>query len=225
MTGQAAEWHEKRREGVGGSDIAGIFGLSAWKQPWEIYRLKVGLDQPDPGSAAAARGSALETEVIRRFEEDSGMQVTEGVDFLRHPLWPRIRIQANTDGTITGSPPGLFEAKTTSRRSRSAEAFHENVIPTWYATQVQGYLAATGFTWGVIAALLGPSDTDRWLPDQCSLIALRFERNDYAIQLIEEVVEEFWTCVDNRTPPHWHRHPLAQDLVSTLHHTPLERLV
>ncbi len=224
MDNHEAEWHEKRREGIGGSDIAAIFGLSNWKSPWEIYRLKLGLDQPEASSAAAARGSALEPEVIRRFEEACGINVGPGVDFLRHPAWPDIRIQANTDGTLLQEPEGIFEAKTTTERSSTAAAFEDRVIPTYYATQVQGYLAATGTSWGVIAALLGPSMTNTWDPDRCQLVALRFERNDYAIQLIEEVSAQFWRCVEDRTAPSWQRHPLSRDLVWALHQTPIERI-
>lgn len=223
-TGHDASWHEKRREGIGGSDIAAIFGLSSWKSPVDIYRLKVGLDEPRDAGEAAARGSRLEGDVVRRFSEASGMTVTEGFDFMRHPDWPRTRIQANTDGTLPGEPPGIFEAKTASRGSSTAGAFLDRIVPIWYATQVQGYLSVTGYDWGVIAALLGPSATNMWDPDQCDLVALRFERNDLAIQMIEEVVQEFWACVDAGNPPRWRMHNLTSDLVQSLRHTPTERI-
>ncbi len=223
--GHDAAWHAKRREGIGGSDIAAIFGLSSWKKPLDIYRLKTGMEGPSNAGAAAARGSRLEGAVIKRFVLDSGMPVTDGHDFLRHHQWPRVRLQANTDGTIPGDDPGVFEAKTTTRHSRTADTLYEDMIPIYYATQVQGYLAATDYSWGVLAAMVGPAGHNEWDPHQCDLLALRFERNDTAIQIIEEVVEEFWAHVDDRRPPRWTRHNLVQDLLQALRWTEVERVL
>lgn len=221
IAGHSADWHAKRQEGIGGSDIAGIFGLSSWKRPLDIYRLKVGLEGPSQAGEAARRGSRLEADVVRRFAGASGMRITDGHDFLRHPRWPRVRIQANTDGTIEELSPGVFEAKTTTRGSSTARTLIEGRVPTWYATQVQGYLSATGYEWGILAALLGPTETNDWDPDACDLVAVHFGRNDTAIQLIEEVAEEFWHHVDTRRPPRWDRHPAARDLLSALRYTPM----
>ena len=36
------QFHEIRRSGIGGSDIAAALGLSKWKTPWALYHSKRG---------------------------------------------------------------------------------------------------------------------------------------------------------------------------------------
>ncbi len=208
-----AEWHQKRRDGIGGSDVSSLLGLSKWTSPGELYALKLGLRKPSPSGPAAERGTRLEPDIVRLFAERTGMPVGPGVEFLRHAAFPRIPIQANTDGTILLAEPGVFEAKTAGDTTQNADFFRHHRIPTNYAIQIQTYLAATGMQWGAIAGMVGPRDSYDWDPEACEFFMLRFTRNNEAIALIEKACEEFWKCVVEQQPPTWYRHPLANDVV------------
>lgn len=219
MAVKDAQWHERRRGGVGGGDIAAIMGLSSWTRPLQVYGRKTGELPLGPSNP---RGELLEAAVIRRFERLSGLSVGPGTDFLRHPRWPDLRIQVNTDGQVEGPAPGVFEAKTVGRGTRKAKQLAAGCLPVAFATQLQCYLAATGLSWGVLAALVGPRHFDQWQPSQCELIALRFEKVPRAVAIIEDVASQFWGCVEERRPPQWRRHPLANELERVLRRAPIE---
>lgn len=221
------EWQNKRKEGIGGSDVAAILGMSAWKTPLKLYQLKVGEIEDEPAGEAADRGTKMEPEIVRLFTERTGLEVGPGDEFLRHPRWPEVPIQANTDGTILqpdGKPPGILECKTAGEMTQSALNFENGRLPTAYALQVQAYLAVTGYRWGALAAMIGPRYDFDWKPDQCRLKILSFRPNPEVIQMIEEVCADFWRCVVNRTPPAYRRHPKTNHLLLALEDTPV-RLV
>ena len=46
MTISKEAFLERRRSGIGGSDIAAIIGISPWKTPRDIYLAKKGLAEP-----------------------------------------------------------------------------------------------------------------------------------------------------------------------------------
>jgi putative phage-type endonuclease len=213
------EWHQKRREGIGGSDVAALLGISRWKNPQDLYKLKIGELEPDEPGPAAERGTRMEPQIVRRFQEITGLTLSPGHEFLRHPRWPEIPIQANTDGTIEGKAPGVFEAKTAAQMTEKALAFQQGRIPTEYNLQIQAYLSVTGYRWGAIAAMIGPRHDFDWDPDACEMVILSFRPNPEAIEMIEEVCADFWRCVDARTPPTWRRHPRSNELIMAVEQT------
>ena len=40
------EWLEHRKSGIGSSEVATILGLNPWETPYQLWRRKVGLDEP-----------------------------------------------------------------------------------------------------------------------------------------------------------------------------------
>ena len=62
------EWHEWRRQGIGGSDIGVLFGESQYCTPLELYRLKVGETKPEPTNALAQLGKDNESNILDWFE-------------------------------------------------------------------------------------------------------------------------------------------------------------
>jgi putative phage-type endonuclease len=72
---ERARWLEWRRGGVGGSDIAGILGLSRWSSPWSVWADKVGL-RPDTESTERQRiGVELEPVLDGLFTRRTGLHV------------------------------------------------------------------------------------------------------------------------------------------------------
>ena len=46
MTREA--WLDRRRAGIGGSDVAALLGLSRWKTPLDVFLDKTGRSEPIP---------------------------------------------------------------------------------------------------------------------------------------------------------------------------------
>lgn len=183
-----ASWHERRRKGVGGSDVASILGLSLWTTPRRLWELKTNRAQPDADNRYTERGTELEDEVVRRAAAHLGMEIGPELKFQRHPRWDEgVRLLANLDGTL--GDDGIFEAKTTGAYTKTARDFRAGIIPVYYALQIHHYAATTGRTWGVIACLIGDGD-----PDTCDLVALRWTACPRLIELIEDVVQRWWTA-------------------------------
>lgn len=72
-----AEWLEKRRDYIGGSDAAAAVGESPFVSPFQLWQDKMGL-LPDQPSEAKERGLLLEPLVIRLYERRFGRELEPG---------------------------------------------------------------------------------------------------------------------------------------------------
>ena len=72
------EWLDYRRKGIGGSDVAAIFGISSFHTGRDIYYEKTGVtrieDQPDNWVALEV-GHLLEDLVAKIFSGQTGLPV------------------------------------------------------------------------------------------------------------------------------------------------------
>lgn len=148
-----AGWLEQRRQGIGGSDVAAIMGLSPWKSPLEVWLEKTGrASAPDLSEREAiAMGTELEGDVIemykRRHPGCKARRVNAVLSAKERP-WA----QASLDGITYDQELGwgVLEIKTGSRNSEWAEG-----VPLHYLTQVTHYLSVTGYKFADVAALIG----------------------------------------------------------------------
>ena len=70
-------WHEARKSGLGGSDIAAVLGLSKWASPMDVWYQKRGLVDPLEESNAMRRGRLLEPAIAEWYAEETGLQVED----------------------------------------------------------------------------------------------------------------------------------------------------
>ena len=106
------DWLEQRRHTIGGSDAAGIIGLSKWSSPVSVWADKTGR-LPDKLDTEAMRlGRDLEGYVARRWMEATGKKVRRLNAMLYNELYPFAH--ADIDREVIGERAGL-ECKTTSR--------------------------------------------------------------------------------------------------------------
>lgn len=102
----------ERRMGIGGSDCAAILGLDDRKTPYQLWREKVGLPDPDKGKPSARRrGNFLEAAVLAKYRE-----VVQPAEFStqipHHQDWRR----GNQDArAVTAGIRRAVEAKTVNR--------------------------------------------------------------------------------------------------------------
>ena len=63
---------ERRRKGIGASDVAAILGVSPWRSPWDVWADKTGRLQPWEGNEATKIGQYLESSVLSYAEAQVG---------------------------------------------------------------------------------------------------------------------------------------------------------
>lgn len=146
------EWLRYRTQGIGGSDVSAIAGISPFKSAHQLWLEKTGQAEPGQvGSECAHFGTLLEPVVRKEFTERTGIRVRQ-----KHMLLQSEEhsfMLANLDGVIReGDGMAVFEAKTASAYKQE---IWEEGIPAPYLLQVQHYMAVTGAKRAYVAVLVG----------------------------------------------------------------------
>jgi predicted phage-related endonuclease len=192
------EWHALREKHVGGSEIAALFDLPADQRPgyllsrFALWHIKAG-NAPPPAvdKKRTSWGLKLERVIAEAAAEESGWGVTKG-GYVSDPTTTGLGctldyvIQADRDE----EGPGVLECKNVDwlihRRSWDDEP------PLHILLQHQHQLAATGYTWGAVAVLVGGND----------LKVYRYKARPKIIADIRRRVREFWESIEaGREPP------------------------
>ncbi len=181
-----AEWLSIRRQSIGGSDAAGVIGLSKWESPLSIWADKLGRLPEKPDTEAMKQGRDLEDYVSRRWMEATGKKVERRNAIYYNDAYPFAH--ADIDRKVVGENAGL-ECKTTS--TLDLRQFQGVEFPEQYYVQCVHYLAVTG--------------ADRWY-----LGVLVFGRGFYGFTLDRDQAEidalmraeaDFWEHVKREEPP------------------------
>lgn len=152
------DWHAARAQGVGGSEIAAVLGLSPFESRFSLWHRKQGLVSPVEENPQMYWGTRLEPAICDEFAA-------------RRPTWRIIKAPtyagpgrpwqiANPDREIVdqfGDLVELVEAKT----ARDDEGWGEegtDEIPVYYRCQCLWYLDTLGLTTCHVAVLIGGSD-------------------------------------------------------------------
>ena len=115
-----AQWLELRRQGIGGSDVAAILGLSKWRTPLEVWQDKTAtapVEDREP-SQAAHFGTVLEETVAQEFASRTGYRIKTAPGMLQTDDRPWEcanvdRLIYNQGDTLPDLPPAaLLECKT-----------------------------------------------------------------------------------------------------------------
>lgn len=139
---------------LGGSDAAGVVGLSHWETPLSIWAEKTGqFVKPPLESEASELGRELEDYVARRFERKTGKKVSRATETFFHPEYSFLG--ANVDRLVDGEDAGL-ECKTCS--PWKSKEWEGEEIPQEYIIQCYHYMMVTGRKKWYIAVLIGNQD-------------------------------------------------------------------
>lgn len=154
-------WHAARANGIGGSEIAAVMGLSPYESRFSLWHRKQGLLGPVEESPQMRWGKKHEPTICAEFAElhpDAGVVPSPTFAAAGRP-WQI----ANPDRLLVGTRPGtarpeaLLEAKT----SRDDEGWGEegtDQIPVWYRAQCLWYLDVLGVDRCHVAVLIGTCD-------------------------------------------------------------------
>lgn len=179
-------WLELRRQSIGGSDAAGIVGLSKWASPYSVWAEKTGRLPEQPDNEAMRQGRDLEDYVAHRWSEATGRACRRENKILYNPKYPWAH--ANVDRLVVGAKEGL-ECKTTAaldlRKIRDVE------FPEQYYVQCVHYLAVTGLDrWHLAVLVFGRG-----------FYCYTLERNQAEIDALMDAEAAFWHLVQTDTPP------------------------
>lgn len=191
VDGDRKAWLDVRRQGVGGSDVAAIMGLSRWKGAYSLWAEKTGLMVPDDISdrPAVEWGNRLEPLVAEKYRDVHPDRTVRRVNAVLRSI-KRPWAQASLDYEVRDPELGwgVLEIKTAGLRS-SRE--WEDGVPVFYQTQVTHYLSVTGRSFADVAVLIGGSDWREY----------RIMRDEDDIRAVDSAVDRFWRMVEERTPP------------------------
>lgn len=186
-----------RRKGIGGSDVAAIFGLDRYRTPEDVWLEKTGQVIPiDEPSGDKERGTRLEPVAAELYAAKTGKSLLRTHTPLVHPEYPWMR--GNVDRLVL--PPDRLD--TGNQENEIAEIkcpslgmyskIKREGLPYAWLLQMQHYLCTSGLQRGVWIIFCA----DRW-----ELIDFPVERDELVIDRIIEKEREFWQYVETMSPP------------------------
>lgn len=187
---------EERKNWIGASESAALFGVSPFTTYFELWHQKAGnLPAPDlDGNERVFWGTVLENAVAQGITEREGLTIRNVRRYVAHKSVPKMG--ASLDFEIVNHPdgPGVLEIKTVDGitfKNWPELADGSKEPPLHYLLQLQHQLACIGRKWGMIGVLVGGND--------CHIY--RYERHDGVIAKIEKAVTDFWASIDAGKEP------------------------
>ena len=187
------QWLAGRRQGIGGSDIAAILGLSPYRTAVDVWLDKRGLAEELEENEAMYWGITLEEVVSKEFQIRNNTKVQRVNRILQHEANPWM--QANIDRIVwegNAMPVNSFTGELRSKHlleCKTAGAFvahrwgnDEDTLPLEYTCQAMWYLAVTGADICDVACLIGGQ----------KYIQRRIVRDDAVIASMIESARVFW---------------------------------
>jgi putative phage-type endonuclease len=178
-------WHERRRKGIGSSDIAGILGISPWATPYTVWTEKMG--HGSPGSERMRWGNLLENVVLDEAARRLGFTITGRQVEARHREAPHALATLDAVYAVEPGEPeaGALEAKTTGGGRWDG-------VPVHYEAQVQWQLEMRDLPVAWVACLHSGQKLTLW----------KIERDPDIGQGLIAVAERFWrNHVETGIPP------------------------
>ena len=180
-----AEWLEFRKTGIGSSEVATIVGLNPWETPYQLWRRKVGIDEPQAETFAMKAGHYLEDAVARFWQDETGREIikrSQGDWLIKSSENPILQVSPDRTYWLDGMKrndqnKGILECKTTQSPIDSDD------LPKHWFCQVQYQLGVAELTQGSIAWLTQGREFGY---KDLALVP------DFYAWLVEEV-ERFWT--------------------------------
>lgn len=157
---ESPEWHAARADGIGGSEIAAVLGLSRFESRFSLWHRKAGRLAPEVENTEMDAGKRLEPVILQKFTDDHPQFALGTAGTYRHPDRPwQI---ANPDGVLhdaslgyaAGPPVALVEAKFALYPDNwGTEGTDE--IPPYHLAQTRWYLDIFGLDLCYVEVFIG----------------------------------------------------------------------
>lgn len=151
------QWLERREQGIGGSAVGTILGLSDFETPWQYWARRTGKIERQPESFIMKLGHLLEPVVVDLFAEATHAQIDEGTaaDFIvTNDAYPYALASPDRLATLEDGTEVVLECKTT-RKMVDGDS-----LPWSWFCQLQFYLMVTEREQGAIAWLINGTNFD-----------------------------------------------------------------
>lgn len=177
------EWLEWRRSKIGASDAPIIMGESPWKTPYQLWRVKVGLDNYDGDNFAMQRGRDLEDQARAAYEEKTGRSMfAQVLTSKKHDF-----LAASFDGLTLD---GKYAVEIKCPGEKDHLLAQKGVIPDKYIYQLQHQMFV-----GELAYV------DYWSYDGENGCLVRCMRNESFIERMLEKELAFYENMVRKEPP------------------------
>jgi len=182
------EWLQKRKLGIGGSDIGSILGFNKYRSAIDVWQDKI---SPEDKSVEFKEvmhwGIKLEPIIAEEFKEKHKELQIMNVN----QIITKDKSVANIDRLIwDGENYGILEIKTAGTFSK--DQWEDGEIPQSYYCQVVHYLAVTGAKYAYIAVLVGGQEYKEFF----------IERKEEECKYILNTCNEWWTNhIEKEIPP------------------------
>lgn len=138
-------WLKRRRDGLGGSDVAKVLGISGFGSPWSVYVEKIGAVEPDAlePTDQQIRGRYLEDGVLAWYADETGFTVGFKQAMIVHPEheWAFCTV----DGLVFEGPePDDPEAAVKGVDAKTTSEWGWERVPVDYQAQAQWSMFVTG---------------------------------------------------------------------------------
>ena len=179
-------WLKERQKGIGGSDVAGILGISPFSTPLDVYLDKIGEAEEKPDNPSMAFGRLMEPVLLQQYQNVTGESLVSDLQPIISPKHEFMR--ANLDGLTKSGK--VLEIKTARTNNGWGEPGTDE-IPDYYLTQVQHYLAVTDLPIADVAVLISG----------CEFLVYTVEKDLELQEMLIEKEAKFWEMVQKRTQP------------------------
>ncbi len=154
-------WLAYRQKGIGGSDVAAVYGQSPFCTTRDLYYTKIGIKpviEEEDNWVAKKYGHLLEDLVAEIFSHKTGLRIYKKSYLYAHPDYPFI--QANVDYFVE-MPDGseaILECKTCNYNCR--DKWNNGAVPFNYELQVRHYMAVMNLEKAFVACLYGNNENE-----------------------------------------------------------------
>ena len=190
-----SDWqvYRSQQAGIGGSEVASVLGIQPnyAKSAFTLWLEKTGQKEVEPvDNEFVTWGNIMEPIIRKQFAKESGMKIFQNNFVLQHDDYDFMI--ANIDGEIldpSRKGRGVLEIKTTSEWNK--KEWEGDSVPLQYNSQVQHYLAVTGYEYAYIVVLIGGNKLRHWI----------IERDEITIELIIKAEKHFMDLIASGEPP------------------------
>lgn len=182
-----ADWLRARQQGIGGSDVGALMGLSPFAGPFDVYASKIEpIDDDEEESAGplARLGQLLEDGISLAYAEQYGATIEKPTHLYGSSTDPwRI---ASPDRWTDHRGRGVLEVK-----QGHSSAKYEDGLPDYIELQCLHYIDVLDVDYCDVVVLMHGRD----------LLNFTVERDESTLDALRSVEEEFWGRVLRRDPP------------------------
>ena len=188
------EWLKARMQGVGGSEMAAILGLSPWQGPHDVWALKTGRMPEQEDNFRFKVGRLFEAPIAQLYADREKVSLARIDGLIKHPTAP---IVGTPDRLIVAGKNRGVEIKTSSpsyRHQWGGEQYTDEV-PAYYLVQCATYMLLTEMEEWDLVPLFGFNERD--------LMIYRIKRDSELEEMLVDSATEFWNkfVLADKEPP------------------------